>query len=728
MKTKSIFLSFLVLALLAFSNLAEAKLKITPSPLNCSDTRVGQESDCTNIEVSNTSYVFSVNITDIYIGDNENFTVDTSDCEWATIRTRESCIIPVIFNPTLKRDFDSSLTVHYYDFYSKNRSAFSDIYGRGIAPIVSLSTDILDFGDQTVNTSSWQYVVMRNIGSDTLNISNIIAPLGSAFRVSSDCGDTLEAASSCTIQVFFEPTAEREYTTNVQINDDAEDSPQLIEVSGTGIAAGQPDVNLDKTVINFGNKAVSSTNTDTITVNNTETVALTITSIVATGTSYSQTNDCGAGLDIGGSCTITVTFLPATVGSFSGTITLNDNATDTPQTVSLSGKGVSPNATLVPDVIEFGNQTINKSSAEHEVILLNSGTSDLTITNIQTSSTVYTQTNNCSETLEPQESCLINVTFSPTETGFVGGSLSVYDDDPGGSPQTVFLFGTGITGPDLDLVPSLHDFGNVNVGDISQPQDFEVTNTGEGTLSIYSITANSDFAQTNDCPATLEEEETCIIEATFIPTVSGNFFGLLSVSDDATGSPHVANMWGYGTSSDITLLPASINFGNQTINKSSLAYDVRFLNNGNSAITITSIDTGSTVFTQTNDCGSTLEPTAYCTISVTFSPTSLGEINGEVTITDSASGSPHNIDLMGTGIDPIYPDIDISPNFWDFGNVLVGDTSETKTFTVKNTGVVDVVISSIDTNSEFAQTNDCPATLKLPFYQTERSLDESCAV
>ncbi|MBT3182685.1 MAG: choice-of-anchor D domain-containing protein, partial [Deltaproteobacteria bacterium] len=275
------------------------------------------------------------------------------------------------------------------------------------------------------------------------------------------------------------------------------------------------------------------------------------------------------------------------------------------------------------------------------------------------------------------------------------------------------------TGPDVDISPPLYDFGDTPVGQTSEQQDFLIQNTGEGDLTLNSITVNSDFEQSSDCPETLPEEESCVVETTFVPAAAGNFFGLLSIVDNAEGSPHKASLFGYGTFFDITILPASINFGDQTLARPSLAHDVRLLNSGNETITIDSIESSSSVFVQTNDCDSSLAPSAFCTISVIFTPEATEYVTAQINITDSATGSPHNIDLMGSGIDPIYPDLDISPNFWDFGQILVGDTSEAEEFTVKNTGIVDVVISGIDANSEFAQTNDCPETL---------ASDETCTI
>ncbi|HPM41471.1 MAG TPA: choice-of-anchor D domain-containing protein, partial [bacterium] len=279
------------------------------------------------------------------------------------------------------------------------------------------------------------------------------------------------------------------------------------------------------------------------------------------------------------------------------------------------------------------------------------------------------------------------------------------------SPTKALLIGRGITGPDVDISPTIFDFGSTPVGSTSEQRDFVIKNTGDGNLNISSITVNSDFEQENECPAILVEEQSCEVGATFVPQVAGGFSGILSVVDDAEGSPHKATLQGFGTTSDVTLLPASLNFGSQTVGRPSLNREVRLLNSGNETIDISDISSSSSEFAQTNDCGATLAPSNFCTIGVVFTPTAAQFYSGRIEIADSAAGSPHFVSLTGTGLDPVYPDLDLSPGYWDFGQVLVGQTSVENAFTLKNTGVVDVVIYSIDANSEFAQANDCPATL-----------------
>ena|ERR1700719_2717197 len=101
---------------------------------------------------------------------------------------------------------------------------------------------------------------------------------------------------------------------------------------------------------------------------------------------------------------------------------------------------------LSPPSIDFHNQRIGTTSASKNETFANTGPIPVTISSISTSPP-FTQTNNCPiapSTLQPSTSCTISVSFAPTSTGRVNGSLAVTDDAPG-SPQTVNLKGNGVT-------------------------------------------------------------------------------------------------------------------------------------------------------------------------------------------------------------------------------------------------------------------------------------------
>ena len=86
---------------------------------------------------------------------------------------------------------------------------------------------------------------------------------------------------------------------------------------------------------------------------NTGTSALTVTGFTFTGADpgdYSQSNDCGASVGAGASCTISVVFTPRNTGNRFATLAIADSSTDSPQQVGLSGFGITTRAQDVPGV------------------------------------------------------------------------------------------------------------------------------------------------------------------------------------------------------------------------------------------------------------------------------------------------------------------------------------------------------------------------------------------
>lgn len=94
------------------------------------------------------------------------------------------------------------------------------------------------------------------------------------------------------------------------------------------------------TSLSFGKHTVGTKSAaKTVTLSNTGNGALNVSSISASA-GFTQTNNCTSALAHGSSCTISVKFAPTIVGTITGTLTINDNAANTPQAVTLSGKSV----------------------------------------------------------------------------------------------------------------------------------------------------------------------------------------------------------------------------------------------------------------------------------------------------------------------------------------------------------------------------------------------------
>lgn len=185
------------------------------------------------------------------------------------------------------------------------------------------------------------------------------------------------------------------------------------------------------------------------TLTNTGGSELAISGMTITGTNaldFDQNSTCGSSLGAGASCTLNVTFTPNQLGPLSASITINDDAMVSSQVLPLAGVGgdSGPNVTLSPTSLAFDSQDTDTTSAAQTITLSNYGTMTLSITGI-TASTNFGETNNCNSTLASGASCTVTVTFTPSQTGSLNGTLSVADS-AADSPQIVSLSGTGVSG------------------------------------------------------------------------------------------------------------------------------------------------------------------------------------------------------------------------------------------------------------------------------------------
>ncbi len=446
--------------------------------------------------------------------------------------------------------------------------------------------------------------------------------------------------------------------------------------------ASVPAVTLAPKSLTFSNQETGTTSTaQPVTLTNSGTAALTITSVTSPGGDFAQTNDCPlapSGLAVGYSCTIRVSFSPTATGTRTGAIAIADDASGSPQTVALSGTGVTPPpsvpvVSLAPKSLTFSNQETGTTSAAQPVTLTNSGTAALTITSVTSPGGDFAQTNDCP--LAPSDlavgySCTIRVSFSPTATGTRAGTIAIADD-ASGSPQTVALSGTGVTPPPsvpvVSLAPKSLTFSNQETGTTSAAQSVMLTNSGTAVLTITSVISTSgDFAQTNDCPLApsgLAVGYSCTIRVSFSPRATGTRAGTIAIADDASGSPQTVALSGAGVTPPpsvpvVSLAPKSLTFSNQETGTTSAAQSVTLTNSGTAALTITSVTSPGGDFAQTNDCP--LAPSGLavgysCTIRVSFSPTATGTRTGAIAIADDASGSPQTVVLSGTGVTPPPP-------------------------------------------------------------------------
>jgi len=599
-----------------------------------------------------------------------------------------------------------------------------DVFNRAI----SQTLPSIDFGGVTAGqTSSPMAGQIYNGGNETLTI-NSLALTGSAFTlqaaVANSCtaGMQLSPGALCQLSLTFSPPGPGTFIGTIAVATNSLNSNSTVQNLVVKGESSGINISASPATLAFGSQNTGTTST-TMTETMTNTgygYSVTIGTPSSSNVAFSVTQGtCTASLAVGASCQLFLTFSPSSGEGYNGTISVPYSATGggpgVPATFAVTGTGTgpAPTATLAPaGPLAFGNQTANTTSTAQSLTLSNSGSAALSISSIAfagANPADFSEINNCPASLAQGANCTIQVSFTPASAASFGASIAVTDNAPG-SPQSVALTGTGTAAPApvASLTPATLSF-TASTGTTSPAQTATLTNTGNAALTITGFAINganaSNFAQTNNCGASLAAGASCNISITFAPTSVASSSAALAVTDNASGSPHTVALSGSGTAAPApvaVLTPASLSFGSVGIGGTSAAHAATLKNTGNEALSINSIAiAGANLadFAQTNTCGASLAAGASCSINVTFTPASVASFSATVTVTDNATGSPHQVALTGTGIvePPVFT---IAPTSVAFGNQVVNTTSASQTVTLTNTSATDTVTISNSTSSD----------------------------
>ncbi len=313
------------------------------------------------------------------------------------------------------------------------------------------------------------------------------------------------------------------------------------------LAVAPPAVTLTPTSLSFGNQALNETSSArTVILQNSGSIGsalLIMNDVTIDGSGFAiSANTCGA-LSMGKKCKVSVNFTPTALGKVTGTLTLNDNASDSPQTVPLSGTGVGP-ATVTPITYGYGPWVVNTISTAKTFTLANNRSVALTSIAISTTGDFALSATTCTTTLAAKSKCSISVTFTPAALGKRTGVLSV-SDSASNSPQTAALAGTGVL--PATLTPATAFYALQAVGTTSLPKTFTLANNQTVSLIGIAIAPTGDFAvSATTCTTTLAAKSKCTISVTFTPTAVGTRTGKLIVNDSAINSPRTATLKGTG--------------------------------------------------------------------------------------------------------------------------------------------------------------------------------------
>jgi sugar lactone lactonase YvrE len=323
-------------------------------------------------------------------------------------------------------------------------------------------------------------------------------------------------------------------------------------------------VDVTTSVLSFGSLEVGQTSgAQSVAVSDVGNVPLNFSSLLPSSNFLLQTvgNDCAVGtpLAVGATCELGVAFAPSVAGNpLTGTLTVSDDAFNTPQSISLSGIAIgTPTASLSATSLSFGNQLVGTPSAAQTVTLTNNGTAALTISSTVATGDFALSNNTCSSTEGPGGICTLSITFTPTASGLRNGVLTLMDNAGSGS-QSVCLSGTGIAlSGAITVAPAPVNFGQVNMGAKSTQSVLLSVNV---PLTLATVVASGDYSvQSDSCALNtlLPANTLCTLQVQFAPSAPGpRWFAL--VATDSNSNIYSFGLEGTGVGSALAFTPGII--------------------------------------------------------------------------------------------------------------------------------------------------------------------------
>ncbi|MEO5883153.1 MAG: choice-of-anchor D domain-containing protein [Caldimonas sp.] len=593
--------------------------------------------------------------------------------------------------------------------------------GTGTQPVISPTASALAFGNVQQGVPKALNQIVTNTGTAALTFT--VSPSSAAAKSGAGAADyavtgTCTTVSpltapggNCNLIVTLTPSVLGARPATLTISSDAANGPLVITLTGNGVALPEPVVtppgsDFPDTVINQ-----TSAQTRTVTIQNdrvrTVTYAVSNTSDFKIGTESCPTRVVPGG---GGVCTIQVQFMP-TLGVGEGrrtaslAFTFTGEAPDPnpdPVNVSVAGNALLP---LAQSATALNAAAVVGSPTTTSMLLTNRSSSPITLSSLVFSGAAagdysLAAANTCSVALvlAPSTSCTLVVGFNPPAAGTRNATLTIVHS-AAGSPQTVAFLGTATPAPQgrIELSSSTLVYADTQLLSTSA-QTITVHNGGNLALNFSAFTfggANpADFQRSGTCTVgtPLAIAADCTVILSFAPSALGLRTAILSIASDASNGTAVITLSGTGVpipAPQVSLTPATLDFGTQTIGGLYPARRIRLANSGTADLTVGSIAASGAGFAiASSACPTLLAPAAGCDIDIAFAPTAAQAYVGALTVVSNAAGSPHATVLRGTGSSAAIPVLVFSPavTTLDFGSVSAGSVSAAQTVTVLNQG------------------------------------------
>jgi 6-phosphogluconolactonase (cycloisomerase 2 family) len=530
-------------------------LSLTPNPLSFAPTPVGRLSAPQTLTITNNGpAVVRFNGFTLGGANAVDFQIATNRCITPTsgaISPNASCTIDFTFNPQAAGARMATLTIASDGAGSPQTV---NLTGNGIPGQLTLTPNPPIFPDTPVGRlSTPQTLTITNTGPATVRFSGISVGGANAvdFQITTNLCQTptsasLSANASCTLSFTFNPQAAGARMATLTITSDGAGSPQTVTLTGNGIA-GQ--LKLTPNPLNFPDTAVGMPSAaQTLTVTNTGPALVRFSAISLGGTNAVDfqitTNQCqtptSGALSANASCTLSLTFNPRAAGARNATLTIASDGVGSPQTVNLTGNGITQKVlTLTPNPLNFPDTAVGSISVPQVITVTSTGGSAVDISSVAVTGGnpgdfTITGTTCPLPPATLSGACTVSVAFAPTATGARSASFTITSDGVG-SPQSVTLTGNGTVPP---TVPR-----------------FAYEANSDGTVSIFAVNPATGHLQARGY-ATVPLTGTAATPALALDPQ--NRFVFYGIANSASQSSSIFTFLADSATGSLTLQPDSI--------------------------------------------------------------------------------------------------------------------------------------------------------------------------
>ncbi len=591
-----------------------------------------------------------------------------------------------------------------------------------------------NFDTFTINQGSGNITfTIENTGNLPLNLTGspkivINGTHASDFTITETLPATIAAISSATFTINFIPLGVGTRTAQISIaNNDSDENPYIINLTGIGNAVAVPEINLKQNTtsiasggnFNFGAFLVNQSSSNiTFTIENTGDAPLNLTGIPKIGKNGTHANDftitetLPTTVNAGSSATFTIGFTPLGAGTRTAQISItNNDGNENPYLLNLTGIGNAPEMDFrdnsnvaIPSggTVNFGTKMIGASTFTDPFTIQNRGTANLNFTGnpkiaisgLHTSD--FTVTETLPASLAPNSPIgNLGIKFLPLDGGTRTAQISIANNDSDENPYIVNLIGIG-NGPEINLKQNTtsiisggnFDFGAFTVGQNSGTITFTIENIGILPLNltgspkiVISGTHTNDFTIAETLPATINANGSATFTINFTPSAGGTRTAQISIANnDSNENPYVINLIGVGNGAEINLRQntfsiasaGSFDFGAVVVGQSSGNITFTIENTGNAILNLTGtpkiVKSGANAgdFTITETLPATINASGSATFNINFMPSGRGARTAQISIANNDSNeNPYIINLIGAGI---APEINLKQNTTSIAN------------------------------------------------------------